>query len=70
MKSNGKHMATGQSVVDIMRQAHTETGHGGEKKTHKKISGKYANILRSLVSQYIPLQTGYSSRSCQTSVCE
>ena len=52
-KHNGKYMATKNDVVNIIRTMHIETGHGGEKKTHKKLQDMYANIPRSLVQEYI-----------------
>ena len=52
-KKDGKYMVTKETVVELIRHAHTETLHGGEKKTHKKLLEKYANISRSLISSYI-----------------
>ncbi|XP_041063986.1 KRAB-A domain-containing protein 2-like [Carcharodon carcharias] len=52
-KSNGEYVATKEAILDIMRQAHIETGHGGEKKSQNKLSEKYANIPLLLIGQYI-----------------
>lgn len=49
----GKYMATKESALDIIRQSHAIVGHGGERKTHMKISETYGNIPRRLVSRYI-----------------
>lgn len=52
-KKNFKLMVTKESVMDIIRDIHESSGHTGEKKTHKKIKENYANISRTLVSEYI-----------------
>ena len=52
-KMNGKYMATKEGVLTIIALTHTECGHGGEKKTYKKISEKYGNIPRTIIQQYI-----------------
>ncbi|KAI6649664.1 KRAB-A domain-containing protein 2-like [Oopsacas minuta] len=52
-KRNGKYMATKEEVINIIFSMHIATGHGGEKKTHKKIQDKFANIPRYLVQEYI-----------------
>ena len=57
MNLKDQYMATKESALDIIRQAHISTGHGGERKTHIKISEKYGNIPRRLVKRYI--------RSCE-----
>ena len=49
-KNNGKYMATKESVTRIIQEAHFNTGHGGVKKTYKKITELYTNIPRSIVS--------------------
>lgn len=51
-KMNGKFMAT-KGVLTIIALTRTECGHGGEKKTYKKISEKYGNIPRTIIQQYI-----------------
>ena len=52
-KRNGKYMATKEEVINVIFSMHIATGHGGEKKTHKKIQDKFANIPRYLVQEYI-----------------
>lgn len=51
--NNGKYMATINSVMSIIHGFHSETGHGGEKKTYQAVSNQYSNIPCSLIQQYI-----------------
>ena len=46
-------MATKEEVINVIFSMHIATGHGGEKKTHKKIQDKFANNPRYLVQEYI-----------------
>ena len=46
-------MATKEEVINVIFSMHIATDHGGEKKTHKKIQEKLANIPRYLVQGYI-----------------
>ena len=48
-----KYMANKDEVINLIRTVHCETGHGGERKTHKKLLDLYCNIPRNLVHEYI-----------------
>ena len=50
---NDKYMANKDEVTNLIRTVHCETGHGGERKTHKKLLDLYCNIPRNLVHEYI-----------------
>ena len=50
---NDKYMANKDEVKNLIRTVHCETGHGGERKTHKKLLDLYCNIPRNLVHEYI-----------------
>lgn len=51
--STGKYMATKNATLGIIKQAHHDTGHGGERKTHQKIIERYANVPRHLVGLFL-----------------
>ena len=46
-------MATEEEVINVIFSMHIAKGHGGGKKTHKKIQDKFANIPRYLVQENI-----------------
>ena len=50
---NNRVMATKESVYSIIKDIHVSIGHGGERKTFKKISENYANIPRTIVEEFI-----------------
>ena len=52
-KKNGKYMITKNEALNVIRVMHQETGHSGERKTHKKIQAMYDNITRDVVREYI-----------------
>lgn len=45
--------ATKENALAIIKKIHTSIGHKGEKNTYKKIKEKYANILRTIISELI-----------------
>ena len=52
-KKGGKYMITKNEALNVIRLMHQESGHAGERKTHKKIQDQYDNITRGLVREYI-----------------
>ena len=52
-KKNGKYMITKNEALNVIRVMHQESGHSGERKTHKKIQAMYDNITRDVIREYI-----------------
>ena len=50
---NEKYMANKDEVINLIRTVCSETGHGGERKTNKKLLDLYCNSIRNLVHEYI-----------------
>ena len=52
-KKGGKYMITKNEALNVIRLMHQESGHAGERKTHKKIQDQYDNITWGLVRELI-----------------
>ena len=65
-KRNGKYRTTKEEVINLIFSMHSATGHGVEKKTHKKIQDKFANSCKLRKLSPISCSPGVNPPVCQS----